>query len=314
MHRGKRKEALAPALVSLLRRIALLGLVTMYAAAATARAVPPEPYAYVAFRAAGDSTTIIAGRLTLPRAAQQPMPAVLILHGSSGVDSRSIDHAEALQRAGMATLEIDMWSARWPEGGPLRRPEGVPETMPDAFGALNFLAAHQAIDETRVGIMGFSWGGVVSMLAATRAYTDRYAPPGLRFAAHAPFYPVCWVYNNVPGYEFRDLTGAAVLIHAAELDDYDQPDTCQKLAASLAPTDQRHVEVQQVAGATHAFGRREPDTTVFDPHAYLGKGGEVRLAFHAEAAERAREKVVEFFRDQLQLRELPADPAPNADP
>lgn len=289
------------AFASATQRLVPLAAAILYWMTATASAAAPEPYAYVSFRVAGDGTTVVAGRLTLPQAAPRPLPAVVIVHGSAGVDSRSIDHAEALQHAGIATLEIDMWSARWPEGGPLRRPRGVPETLPDAFGALKFLASHQAIDKTRIGVMGFSWGGVVSMLTATRAYTDRYAAAGLRFAAHAPFYPVCWVYNKVPGYEFRDLTGAAVLLQAAELDDYDRPDTCQQLVAGLAPADRRHVEVRLLPDATHGFDRRESDTTVVDPFAHLGKGGEVRFAFNSAATARARETVVKFFRHQFGL-------------
>lgn len=262
----------------------------------------PEPYAYVAFRAAGGADTVIAARLTLPRAAPRPMPAVVIVHGSAGVDSRSIDHAQSLQRAGFATLEVDLWAARWPSGGPLQRPQGVPETLPDAFGALAFLAAHQAIDKSRIGVMGFSWGGVVSMLSATQAYARKYAPAGTRFAAHAPFYPVCWVYGRVPGYQFRELTGAPVLLHAAELDDYDRPDTCAQLVAGLAPADRRLVELRQVAGAMHGFDRRGPSLSVVDPHAHLGKGGEVRMVFHPQATAQALEAVAQFFRATLSRR------------
>jgi len=84
----------------------------------------------------------------------------------------------------------------------------VAETLPDAFAALAFLAARPGVDARRIGIMGFSWGGVVSMLSATRTANQTFGRPDLAFAAHAPLYPVCWVYNRVPGYEFVDLTGA----------------------------------------------------------------------------------------------------------
>ncbi len=283
------------------RRAAALLLLGCAAAGAVQAAELPEtePYAYVAFKAAGDGNLVVAARLTLPRAAPRPLPAVVIVHGSAGVDGRSIDHAQALQRAGIATLEVDLWSARWPQGGPLRRPQGVPETLPDAFGALAFLAAHEAIDKSRIGIMGFSWGGVVAMLAATRAYADKLAPVGLRFAAHAPFYPVCWLYNKVPGYGLAALTGAPVLIHAAEQDDYEGPDTCAQLRASLAPADRSLVEVVRVPGATHAFDRRGADVTVMDPTSHFGKGGEVKMSYASAAAGAARERNVAFFRSRL---------------
>lgn len=283
-------------------RLTLVAAVGLLAAAATPAAQPepaPLPYAYVAFKAAGASPLTIAARLTLPGVGGRPVPAVVIVHGSSGVDGRSIDHAQALQQAGIATLEVDLWAARWPQGGPLRRPRGVPETLPDAFGALAFLAAHQAIDPARIGILGFSWGGVVAMLAATRAYAGTLAPPGLRFAAHAAFYPVCWLYNRVPGYEFRDLTAAPVQLHAAERDDYDSPTTCDELRASLPAPDRDAVEVVRVPGATHAFDRRGEALTVNDPFARLGKGGEVRMQFQPEAAGAAHARTADFFRRSL---------------
>jgi dienelactone hydrolase len=261
----------------------------------------PEPYAYVAFKAAGESNLVIAARLTLPGRAARPMPAVVIVHGSAGVDGRSIDHAQALQRAGIATLEVDLWSARWPQGGPLRRPRGVPETLPDAYGALAFLATHSAIDKSRIGIMGFSWGGVVSMLAATRDYADKLSPPGVRFAAHAPFYPVCWLYNKLPGYGFAALTGAPVLLHAGERDDYEGPGTCNQMKAGLAAADSALLEVVNIPGATHAFDRRGDDITVPDPYSHFGRGGDVRMHYLPDATAAARERTVDFFRRRFGL-------------
>ena len=146
------------------------------------------------------------------------VPAVVIVHGSDGVDSRGSLYAADLNDAGIATLEIDMWAARGIRG-PEGRPKGVPETLPDAYGAFKLLAAHPAIDPDRIGIMGFSWGGVVSMLTASRIYTERYLGKGARFAAHAPNYPVCSVYNRVPGYEMKELTGAPILLQTGTLDD-----------------------------------------------------------------------------------------------
>jgi len=289
-------------LASVMRGAAVLSLGLASAGGVRAAELAgPEPYAFVAFKAAGDSPLVIAARLTLPSQAARPMPAVVIVHGSAGVDGRSIDHAQALQRAGIATLEVDLWSARWPQGGPLRRPQGVPETLPDAYGALAFLAAHTAIDKTRIGIMGFSWGGVVSMLSATRANAEKLAPNGVRFAAHAPFYPVCWVYGKVPGYDFAALTGAPVLLQSADQDDYDGPDTCDKLRAGLAPADRNVIEVVRIPGATHAFDRRGDDITVPDPYSHFGKGGLVRMHYLPDAAAAARERNVAFFRRQFGL-------------
>lgn len=236
--------------------------------------------------------------LRMPRRATAPTPAVVIVHGSAGVDSRGASYARALNEAGIAALEIDMWAARG-IAGPQNRPKAVPETLPDAYGAFVHLAANPAIDAKRIGVMGFSWGGVVSMLTATKPYTERYLGPKRRFAAHAPNYPACWLYNSAPGYEFREFTGAPIFIQTGELDAYDLPDTCLNLVRSLGPAASEFVTVKVHPDATHAFDRSEPAMTAFDPLAHLGQGGEVRFAPNPEAARRARAATTAFFRRQF---------------
>lgn len=253
---------------------------------------------YVMFPGASrESPLTIAAQLRVPVRPGR-VPAVVIVHGTSGVDSRGAYHAAALNDAGIATLEVDMWSPRNLAGGAGSggRPEGVPETLPDAFGALFYLASRPDIRPDCIGIMGFSWGGVVSMLTATRPYRDLYMGTNrLQFAAHAPFYPVCWGYNRIPGYEFAELTGAPVLIQTGVCDAYDEPDTCEKLARSLPARARRHVTVTTYADAGHAFNRLEPEETVNDPFSHLGQGGSVKLKAHPQAAAASRQATVEFF-------------------
>jgi uncharacterized protein len=227
-------------------------------------------------------------------------PAVVIVHGSSGIDSRGISYARALNAAGIATLEIDMWGARGISGA-AGRPSGVPETLPDAYGALKYLASLPGIDSQRIGIMGFSWGGVVTMLTATSPYTQQYmADTGLAFAAHAPNYPVCWVYNRVPGYGFNAFTGAKVFLQGGELDTYDLPETCPTLAQSaLIPAGL--LSVKMYANATHGFDRSEAAITITDPFSHLGRGGEVLMAPNPEAAAQSRAATLAFFKTQFGL-------------
>ncbi|MET0403621.1 MAG: dienelactone hydrolase family protein [Cystobacter sp.] len=250
---------------------------------------------YVSFPALDAPAPLqVAGQLRLPRNAPAKVPAVVIAHGSGGVDSRGSYYARALNEAGIATLEIDMWSARGLSGGAEGRPRAVSETLPDAYGALRYLSAHPAIDAERIGIMGFSWGGVMSMLTATRHYAAG-AAPGQRFVAHAPLYPVCWVYNQVPGYAFGDLTGAPVFLQAGAADAYDLPDSCQTLLDGLTPADRESVSLRVHADATHGWDRLEPAIEVSDPFSHLGQGGQVRIAPSPETARESRRAVVDFF-------------------
>lgn len=235
----------------------------------------------------------IPATLRRPRQAARPSAAVVIVHGSAGPDSRGPFYAQALNQAGVATLEIDMWTPRGVKS-PLERPKSIQSTLPDAFGAFQFLASDPAIDAARIGIMGFSWGGVVSMLTATRPYAAALGE-GARFAAHAPLYPVCWLYNQLPGFEMTDFTGAPIFIQCGELDAYDLPDSGETLARSLTAVAPGLVTVTTYPGATHAFDRTEPAMTATDPMARLGKGGEVLFAPNPEVAAQARAATVAFF-------------------
>jgi dienelactone hydrolase len=257
--------------------------------------------AYVAFPTLGDPSLWEGGKLTLPPAPENAkLPAVVIVHGSAGVDRRGPRYAEALAKAGIATLEIDMWSARGTKRGAAGRPKGVPETLPDAYGALKFLAGQPEIDPGRVGLMGFSWGGAVTMLSATRAYAQPYAAQGLSFKAHAAFYPVCWIYDHLPGYGFTDLATTGLLLQAGAADDYDEgPQTCTDLAHSLPPADRAKVELRIYPGAGHGFDRAEEPLEANDPFSHKGKGGVMHMKFEPKAAAEALRELVAFFSAKL---------------
>jgi dienelactone hydrolase len=250
---------------------------------------------YVAFPA-GPLT--VAGRLNTIPDAGAPTSAVVICHGSDGVDGRGEFHAQALNAAGIATLEIDMWAARGTARGAAARPRSPAETLPDAFAAKALLAAQPEIDAARIGIMGFSWGGVVTLLAAT-AQAQKLSADQRGFRGHVALYPVCWAYETVPGLSLAELTGAPVLIQTGEADAYDDPDGLDQLLARLPQASRAIIRGVTHPGAGHGFDRDLPAQTIQDPFAHKGAGGPVMMAFHPEAARRARELTVDFFRESL---------------
>lgn len=260
------------------------------------------PYNYVSFRSEDPVMPLALGaKLGVPVTGKARIPAVVIAHGSSGVDSRGNYYAALLNRVGIATLEIDMFAERGFYGGSGGRPRSVPETLPDAYGALRMLGSDRRIDPERIGIMGFSFGGVVSMLTATVPYTNKLAPRGLQFAAHAPFYPVCWTYNHAPGFEFAELTGAPVFIQAGEIDTYDDPDSAYKLIQSLPEAARAHVRCQVYPDATHGWDRIEPAVTVNDPYANKGLGGAVNFTPNPAIRAISGQATTDFFREVFAL-------------
>lgn len=234
------------------------------------------------------------------QAEQRRVPAVVIVHGTGGMDAKGPMYAQTLNAAGIATLEVDLWSPRNLAGGWDGRPRHVKETLPDAFGALAYLAQHPRIDAQRIGIMGFSWGGVVSMLSADKGYAQQFAPEGQRFAAHMPYYPICFGYNRVPGYPFKDLTGAPIYILTGADDKYDNDASmCKRLAEQLPEALRAQVKVKVYPNAEHGFNNLDAPRTYLDPFHYQGKGGLGGSTPNAAAREDSVLQTVTFFRQNL---------------
>ncbi len=245
--------------------------------------------------------------------------AVVILHGSAGVDSRGDFYASALNAAGIATLEIDMWEARGRTGIGDDRPPLPFSTYPDAFRALAFLSAYPGIDRKRIGVLGFSWGGVMSVASATKNVVKlvkgvlKPFPDGLSFKAHVANYPVCYAYNNpyIPMSEFgaangNALTGAPLMIQIGSNDDYDRFDSsgdgtlpCLALEAGLTAPERDVVDVVTYAGAHHAWDRLMVPSSADDSFAHQGIGGNVDVVPSVDQAYQSRDKVVTFFKKWL---------------
>jgi dienelactone hydrolase len=249
---------------------------------------------YVTFASLHETPLAVPARLRVPETGG-PHPAVVILHGSAGPTEREGGYAGPLNEAGFVTIEPDQWWPRGLAGGSRGRPRTIHETLPDLFGARAFLAARDDVDASRIGVIGFSFGGVAAMLAATKAVDATFGGGG-GFAALMPVYPVCHLYNRAPGFEFADLTPAPVLIVTGSLDGYDNdPDAGPALARSLKPMDRAKVRTAVVHGAHHGFDMPGPERQVEDPGGNRGAGGLVTMAYNAEATGRTHGLAVQFF-------------------
>ena len=256
-----------------------------------------------------DGAITVTGVMNLPASHTGKVPAVLILHSSGGVDGRGAIYAAALNKAGIATLEIEMFG----RGQTVQTHPTVQQNMPHVFGALEFLASRPEIDPSRIGIMGFSWGGMLSIVSATERFTNEFAKGKREFKAHLALYPVCWIHSSVlegtamtSPHKFLQLdrdaytkfTGARVLILAAEKDDYDDPDSCAKFVANVSNAEGAAFSQETYAGAYHGWdGPRDLQST--SPLANKGRGGAWRGYANAAFAEQSRRDAVEFFTSNL---------------
>lgn len=165
----------------------------------------------------------ILGTLSLPLDTAR-VPAMLVVHGSGGVSAgREHAWAKRLGDMGVAAFVTDSF-----------RPRGVTSTaedqsrvstvamVADAFNALKLLATHPRIDPDRIGIMGFSKGGQVSLYTTLEPFR-RAVSGNLRFATHVPLYPSC----ALP-YIAREITRAPMLVLMGGADDYTPAIQCER--------------------------------------------------------------------------------------
>jgi dienelactone hydrolase len=253
---------------------------------------------YVAVPSLHEPPLSLAGRLRIPEI-DGKLPAVILLHGSAGPSEREGGYAAPLNDAGFITLELDQWSPRGLAGGAEGRPRTVVETLPDLYGARAWLAAHPRVDAARIGVIGFSFGAVAAMLAATRARNHPFLGDD-HFAALMPVYPICHLYNRVRGFEFADLVDAPILIVTGALDAYDNDPTAgETLVASLSDADRARVRAEVMAEAHHGFDMPGEAREASDPAGNRGQGGLVTMAYNPEAAERSHALAVAFFSEAM---------------
>lgn len=274
-----------------LAAIGLFGLSAMAQQQVKFQGAHAPGYAYV------DEVT---ATLQMPKDVAPPVPAVVILHGSAGIDGRGAFHAEALNRAGIATLEVFMFN----KGQRLR--EGHSATLTHAYGALKYLAERPDIEPQKIGALGFSWGASLALRAASKSVHQKFFPSGQpRFAAHAPFYAPWWVHTKIAndssnqGFgDYAEFTGAPVMLFAGGRDDYGSPEAAKEFLGALPESARGFFSLKFYPKATHGWDLPSGSgRTLFDPVAFEGKGGNVRFIPDAAVAAESRESMVNFFAD-----------------
>jgi dienelactone hydrolase len=239
----------------------------------------------------------VQGRFGRPIGSKPKVPAVLILHGAIGIDGRGAFYAKALNEAGIATLEITMFPPSSPPRG------GFKETMPHAAAALKWLAASPTVDGQRLGIMGFSYGGIMSVLMSSELVQERLGKDVPRPVAFAPFYPTCSLLARIlvnprnPFYNAHTrMSGSPILIQVGTRDDYEEGErTCDALVAMWPAAAREHTTVRYVEGATHDFDSLGPSRNYYAKFSHAGRGGMVSVVPSPKDATEARQAVVNFF-------------------
>jgi dienelactone hydrolase len=133
----------------------------------------------------------LSGELRLPQSTAAKYPAIVLIHGSSGIGASIDVWVHHLNQAGIATFVVDSFTGR-----------GIVSTADDqtqlhslimtvdAYRALDVLSGHPRIDSKRISVIGFSKGAVGSVFSASKRFKENYGSSNL-FAAHIGLYTPC---------------------------------------------------------------------------------------------------------------------------
>jgi dienelactone hydrolase len=154
-----------------------------------------------------------------------PFPALVLLHGCSGLGENALRWASWLKDEGYVALVVDSFYPRHisnicgPQGWMTL---GVGDRVWDALGALTYLRSLPFVERDRIGVMGWSHGGATAL----RASGKRLQPPDGGFRVAVAFYPSC------SGNLSND--SIPVLLLLGELDDWTPAEPCVEIAKRLS--------------------------------------------------------------------------------
>ncbi|HKI13147.1 MAG TPA: dienelactone hydrolase family protein [Candidatus Acidoferrum sp.] len=235
----------------------------------------------------------VSGTLYLPENAHGPVPAIVLIHGTMGIDQRGELYRQPLLDAGIAIFEVDFKTGIYK--GPMDRPK--PDTfLPMAFAALKQLRKLPTIDPNRIGVMGFSMGGHIALETALENNRKQWMGDDKGFIAFATFYPVCKPFIKDLEKSGSKLTGAPIIVFYGTEDSYDEGKAVPELKSLLAEKYNFQLSTVEYPGATHGFNRNAPPMHYPDPAAKHFRG---YMAWNPEAANDSITKVVAFLRENL---------------
>ncbi|WP_457278906.1 dienelactone hydrolase family protein [Polaromonas sp. P5_D5] len=235
-----------------------------------------------------------------------PFPALLLLHTCAAVDFDPQHMRYWVSRAleeGYVAFVVDSWKQRGiPQEGTcfVIRPgfAPLPVRVRDAYEALRHLGKFDFVDTSRVAAMGFSQGGRVAHLLASKGTAARYSVQ--RFAATVAVYGQCFSREFGATFVLPD-SDAPLLSLLGELDEDGDPREClprlQKLQESGAP-----VEWHVFPNTGHAWD--QPKSSPPRRVRQIGSSPEgVLFAYDAKVADESRKRVFEFLARHLKARD-----------
>lgn len=246
--------------------------------------------------------TRIHGVLVRP-AMKGPRPAVVLLHGCHGVTAQTHRWARWLADRGYVALLVDSFGPRGLTGDCRAGDAGQtdlpgPARLDDAFGALRFLQSRSDVRADRVGVMGWSQGGVFAMAAINGPSLDRarargVAIPGPGFAASVGIYP-----GGCPSLQHERVVRPLLVLIGAN-DDWTPARFCLAMTRNMRARS-ADVTIVIYPDAVHYFDvENQPRAFLDDVDNQEKPGGGATVGYQTEAAAGAYREVEGFLARHL---------------
>jgi carboxymethylenebutenolidase len=225
----------------------------------------------VEFRSNG---SVASGYLARPAAGSGP--GVLVIQEWWGLDSGIKEMTDRLAAGGFVALAPDLYHGELAAHDEMDKASQLMQRLPpdraarDMSGAVDYLAGHDAVTSTGIGVVGFCMGGMLAFIIAVNR------PDKVK--AVAPFY----------GFPQGDMEPdwsklqASIRGHMAERDNFFAPPAARALEGKLRAMG-KDVTLTVHPGTGHAF---------MGPHNALG-------TFDAKVAAEVWPEVLKFLHDTL---------------
>jgi dienelactone hydrolase len=130
----------------------------------------------------------ISGELTIPQGDGR-VPAIIMSHGNGGIAGAERAWVTELRSQGFAVFLVDSFTGRRITRGPSEAQLSRVGQVYDVYQALALLATHPRIDPARIGLMGSSRAGGLTVFSATARARNAQLPTGVDFCGYLALYP-----------------------------------------------------------------------------------------------------------------------------
>lgn len=237
-----------------------------------------------------------------------PFPAVALAHQCGGlifnkanpnaVNWSMLEWAKTFVNNGYVTLLVDYMDPRsakslcaGPQGGVT-----YGRSVKDFMQAAEHLRKQPDVDVDRVALVGFSQGGIVSLMSNSKDVRDSMKV-GKGFNAYVSFYPLCGYSRNGPGNFAGEIVQDDMdrphLVFTGGLDNETPFEDCQKRLNPMIEKG-KPITYKHYPDATHCF-----DCKSLNGFSKRGHFGQVTYTFNQELTNQSTKETFDFLQKHM---------------